>query len=97
MYFQLTRVVKTAVACGVLLIAPGCASSGAEFDALRETANALGERLSAVENQISRINSMAEDAHSMAADAKMAAAEAQSCCDANRERMDRMFERAQQK
>lgn len=65
----------------------GCAS----------TATDLADRVSALESAVAAAQSTASDASATANQAMEAASSAQACCDANRERIGRMFEKASSK
>lgn len=87
----------------VAAIATGCATSGS-LDEVRAMAEEASSAARAAERSADEAQSAAESAQQTADEAQSTAdmasrtaQEAQSCCDANTERLDRMFERSQQK
>ena len=67
----------------------GCAST--------RTVSELTDRVSALESAVAAAQSTASDASATANQAMEAASSAQACCDANRERIGRVFEKASSK
>jgi uncharacterized lipoprotein NlpE involved in copper resistance len=81
----------------------GCATTGQE-QALEDRVAALESALSAAQSAAAAASSAASDASSAAQGAQntanqamQAASSAQACCDANGERISRMFEKANRK
>ena len=85
----LIRKSVTMVALVVSLGLTGCATT--------TTTNALADRVSALEAKMTQVESTANNASNTAKSALEAADKAQACCDANTERMNRMFEKASNK
>ncbi|MGH8494641.1 MAG: Lpp/OprI family alanine-zipper lipoprotein [Gammaproteobacteria bacterium] len=104
-----TRLESAMKVCGLALLAgigAGCAAQGegptmSDVQQMAEQAaqDAQAARTAAEEAQstASEAREMASGAQSTANEALSAANEAQACCDANSEKMDRMFERSQSK
>ncbi|CAN5190162.1 hypothetical protein BH24PSE2_BH24PSE2_16040 [soil metagenome] len=104
-----TRFESVTKLCGLALLAAvgaGCAAQGegptvADVQQMAERAaeDAEAARTAAEEAReaASEARQMASGAQSTANEALSAANESQACCDANSEKMDRMFERSQSK
>lgn len=101
------HVMSRAMTIGALIAAvavgAGCATSGSleEVRAMAEEAKSAAEAAQQSADQAQSTadsaQQTADQAMSTAENASQAASEAESCCDANTERLDRMFKRAQQK
>lgn len=99
----ISRAMNIGVLAAAVAVAAGCATSSSleEVRAMAEEAKsaAQGAQRSADQAQSAAdaAQQTADEAMSTAESASQAASEAQSCCDANTERLDRMFQRSQQK
>lgn len=79
-------------------LAAGCSSVTVEqLDAVTATANNALSEARAAQDAANNALSVANDAKAAADSAQQAADAAQACCNANSERLDRMFQRAMQK
>lgn len=79
-------------------IATGCASVTPEqLEEVRAAAQAAQSAADAAQSAASQAQTAASSAMSTANQALTAAQDAQACCDANRQRMDQMFDEIQQK
>ena len=94
---------KTVLTMSVVLLtlglATGCATTGAddEMKAIADSAAAAASAAEAARASADRAAQAAASAQSTADQALAAATEAQSCCEANREAMDRMFQKSMSK
>ncbi len=87
-------VLKVSAMVLFLGLAGGCATTGGDDQASANQATAAAEAARAAADQAAQA---AADAQSTADRALSAATEAQSCCEANRETMERMFQKAASK
>lgn len=79
-------------------LAAGCSSVTVEqLDAVTATANNALSEARAAQDAANNALSVANEAKAAADSAQQAADAAQACCNANSERLDRMFQRAMQK
>jgi Alanine-zipper, major outer membrane lipoprotein len=102
-----TMKIKTAlqgtVLAAAMVMAAGCASNsqlselGARLDRVAATADAAKSAADAANASAAEAKQTASGAQSAANQALNAANTSQSCCDANNEKMDRMFKRSQSK
>lgn len=93
---------KVGAAVLVLGLASGCATT--DVDAVRATAEAAARDAAAAKSAADAARAAADSAARAAASAQStadralsAANEAQSCCDANRDRLERMFQKSMSK
>jgi hypothetical protein len=95
----MTRKFQLGALCAVLVLTVGCAAqvTQEELDAVRGIAESAQSAVADAQRQASEARQMASGAQSTANQALSAANAAQACCDATNERVDRMFEAAQQK
>jgi murein lipoprotein len=99
----ISRAMNIGVLTAAVAVAAGCATSGSleEVRAMAKEAQSAAETAQQSADQAQSTadgaQQTADEAMSTAESASQAASEAQSCCDANTERLDRMFNRAQQK
>jgi len=99
---MIKKVLKVGVIVLVLGVASGCATQG--LDEVRATADAAARDAAAAKASAEAARAAADSAAQAAASAQStadqalsAATEAQACCDANRDRLERMFQRSQAK
>jgi hypothetical protein len=102
-WMMIKKVLKVGAIVLVLSVASGCASQSA-IDAAQSTADAAARDAAAAKSAAEAARAAADGAAQAAssaqrtADQALAAAnEAQACCDANRDRLERMFQRTQSK
>ena len=93
---------KLGAVAATMLLVTGCANQTAmdEVQATAERAADAAAAKSAAEaarSAADRASQMASSAQSTASQALSAAQGAQSCCDANRERLERMFQKSMSK
>jgi hypothetical protein len=100
---MIKKVLKVGAIMLVLSVASGCASQAA-IDAAQATADNAARDAAAAKSAAEAARASADSAaqaarsaQSTADQALSAATEAQSCCDANRDRLERMFQRSQAK
>jgi murein lipoprotein len=99
----ISRAMNIGVLTAVAALGAGCATSGSleEVRAMAQESKSAAESAQQTADQAQSTadsaQQTAEQAMSTAKAASQAASEAQSCCDANTERLDRMFQRVQQK
>ncbi|MBD3647260.1 MAG: hypothetical protein HUJ31_07360 [Pseudomonadales bacterium] len=98
----LNLVYKFGLAMAIVLFASSCASTAetdlrAMVEEAQQTAEAARDQAQSADDKASRALEAAQSAEQKASAAQSAAQSAQTCCDENRERLDRMFERSQQK
>ena len=100
---MMKNVLKVGAAVLVLGVASGCANTAA-MDEIRETAEAAARDAAAARTAAEAARTAADRASQQAASAQSAANQAlsaansaQSCCDANTERLERMFQRSMSK
>jgi len=98
---MIKNVLKVSAIMLVLGLASGCASTGGDQSA---SASAAARDAAAARSAAEAARAAADSAAQAAAAAQRtadqalaAAREAQNCCDANRDRLERMFERSQAK
>lgn len=83
--------IRAAIILGIVaLLSSGCVAWQSDVDALRAEVNSL-------QSEVASAKSTASSAQSNASEAKSMAQQAQSCCEANREKMDRLFQKSQSK
>lgn len=94
---------KLGAVAATLVLATGCANTTA-MDEVKATADraaadaaAAKSAAEAARSAADRASQMASSAQSTASQALSAAQGAQSCCDANRERLERMFQKSMSK
>lgn len=92
----LTGFAKIALVAGFVIGVSGCQATS-ESQQMDQLASDLRQRVERAEKNASDALAAARSASQMAESALSAAQDAQACCDSNRERMDRMFEKLQQK
>jgi hypothetical protein len=100
---MIKNVIKVSAVMLVLGLASGCASTEA-IEAAQATADAAARDAAAAKSAAEAARAAADSAaqaargaQSTADRALSAATSAQSCCDANRDRMERMFEKSMSK
>lgn len=98
----MNKIVKVSALVLFLGIASGCASTSMEevkatADRAAADASAAASAAEAARAAADRAAQAASNAQSTADEALSAATEAQSCCEANRESMDRMFQKSMSK
>jgi Flp pilus assembly protein TadG len=86
------NVLKVSVLALFLGLAGGCATTGGD-----DAAGAANQAAEAARAAADRAAQAAADAQSSADQALSAATEAQACCEANRETMERMFQKVSSK
>lgn len=90
-----TRLSALVIAAG---LTAGCSSITVEqLDAVAATANNALSEARAAQEAANNALSVANEANATAQSAQQAADAAQACCNANSEKLDRMFQRAMQK
>ena len=99
---MIKNVLKVSAVVLVLGLASGCATTGA--DQAQATADAAARDAAAAKSAAEAARATADSAAQAAAAAQStadralsAATDAQACCDANRDRLERMFQRTQSK
>ena len=94
-----TSVKITAKAALVALFSIGLAScaSTADIDSIKAMAEQAQQTASQMEDRLKQAEDNASEALATAKEADQKADEAKQCCDANTDRMDRMFKKLQQK
>jgi murein lipoprotein len=92
------------VAVIALGVASGCGTPRADLDGVRSTAEQALNEARAAKTAADNANASAEEARRVATNAQntanraaQAASEAQSCCAANTDRIERMFQRSMSK
>lgn len=100
---MIKNAVKVGAAVLVLGMATGCANTEG-MDAVRATADAAARDAAAAKSAADAARAAADSAARAAANAQStadralsAANSAQSCCDANRDRLERMFQKSMSK
>lgn len=98
----LNLVYKCGLAIAIVIFASSCATTAetdlrAMVEQAQQTAEAARDQAQSADDKASRALETAQAADQKASEAQSAARSAQTCCDENRERLDRMFERSQQK
>ena len=101
----MTKLKKGAVLAAVVLSVglAGCASQksvdelSARVSALESSSSATNAAAAAASKAAGEAKAMAQSAQNNANQAMQAASAAQACCDANSDKIERMFERAQRK
>ena len=100
---MIKKVLKVSAIALVLGVASGCASQSA-VDAAQATADGAARDAAAAKSAAEAALSSADSASQTAASAQStadqalsAATEAQACCDANRDRLERMFQKSMSK
>ena len=100
---MIKKVLKVGAIVLVLGVASGCASQSS-IDAAQATADAAARDAAQAKSAAEAARAAADSAAQSAASAQStadqalaAATEAQACCDANRDRLERMFQRSQAK
>jgi hypothetical protein len=100
---MIKNVLKVSAAVLILGLASGCASTDA-IDAAQATADAAARDAAAAKSAAEAARASADSAaqaarsaQSTADQALSAATEAQACCDANRDRMEKMFQKSMSK
>lgn len=88
---------RSIVAAAVILFATGCATNTEEMSELRSLAQEAQQTAERAQSRAERAESRASEASQKADEALRKANEAQTCCETNRQRMERMFEKSQQK
>lgn len=103
MKYDISRTLTVGALVAMAAMATGCATSGS-IDEVRAMAEEASSAARTAEQSADQAQSTAESAQQTANAAKstadsaaQAAQEARSCCEANTERLDRMFQRSQQK
>lgn len=93
------RIFVSCASVATVMLLSGCASDGlqAEITELRNTTLEIRATADRASESSSMAMSKAEEALNKAEDAARAAAEAQSCCEDNRERVDRVFKKSMNK
>lgn len=101
---MIKKVLKVGAIVLVLGVASGCATGQSTIDAVQATADAAARDAAAAKSTAEaaraaadRASQAAASAQSTADQALSAATESQACCDANRDRLERMFQRTQAK
>lgn len=87
---------RSIVAAAVILFATSCASTQ-EIEDLRSMAEQAQQTAQEAQSDARSAESTASDASRKADEALRKAEAAQACCETNRERMERMFEKSQEK
>lgn len=90
------RVLMSLMVAGLVIGSVGCASSG-RVGSLEAKVDQLQSETAAANRTASEALSTAQAAADTAAAADARAADAQACCNANTERLDRMFKRSMYK
>lgn len=100
---MIKNVLKATAVVLVLGLASGCASTD-RFDQMQATVDSASRDAAAAKSAAEAARAAADSAAQSAAAAQStadramsAASEAQSCCDANRDRLERMFQRTMSK
>ena len=93
---KLTRIIAAGAISGAIVLVSGCASVD-EISELRQMAESAQATADAAAATASEAQQSAADASFKADQAMQAAARAQACCDANSEKMERMFQRSMMK
>lgn len=98
------NVLKVSALVLVLGIAGGCAANQETLDRVQATADGAARDAAAAQSAAEAARAAADsaaqaarNAQATADEALSAAEEAQSCCDANRDRIERMFQRSMSK
>jgi hypothetical protein len=95
---KLQAALRAAALVGSLAIVTGCASVTQEqLDEVRAAAESAQTAATAAQRTATQAQQTAQGAQSSATQALQAAQRAQACCDANTQRIDRMFEESQAK
>lgn len=101
---MIKNVLKVSAVALVLAVAGGCASGQEERDRVQSTVDQAAQdaaaAMSAAEAARAAADSAAQaaqNAQETADEALAAAEEAQACCDANRDRLERMFQKSMSK
>ncbi|MBM5811599.1 MAG: hypothetical protein FJ191_06490 [Gammaproteobacteria bacterium] len=103
----MTKILKVGVAAAVIALGAGCT----DLKPLQAEVDSLKSQVSRLSGDLASVKSTADDASRAAASAQQAATSAQNtanqalsaaqaaqqCCNENRERMDRMFEKSMSK
>ncbi|MGH8194740.1 MAG: Lpp/OprI family alanine-zipper lipoprotein [Woeseiaceae bacterium] len=101
---MIKNVLKVSAIALVLGVAGGCATGQEERDRVQATADSAARDAAAAKAAAEAARAAAdsaaqaaENAQATADEALAAAEEAQSCCDANRDRLERMFQKSMSK
>ncbi|MEX2125528.1 MAG: Lpp/OprI family alanine-zipper lipoprotein [Woeseia sp.] len=101
---MIKNVLKVSALVLVLGMAGGCAASQEERDRVQATVDGAARDAAAAKSAAEAARAAADsaaqaarNAQSTADEALSAAEEAQSCCDANRDRLERMFQKSMSK
>lgn len=93
---QSKLIYRSIVAAAVILFATSCATTQ-DSDELRNMIEQAQRTADQAQTQAQSAASSASQAERKADEALRKAEEAQACCETNRERMERMFEKSQEK
>ena len=96
MSYKLTRSLRLATFLSGLAVLGGCANT-AEMDQLRQMASDAMTAAQQAQQDASRAQATADSAAAQASDAMQRAEDANACCQANTERMDKMFKKSMMK
>jgi len=95
---KIQAALRAAALVGSLAIVTGCAAVKQEqLDEVRAIAEAARDAATAAQRGVTTAQQAAQGAQSTADQALRAAQQAQACCDANTQRIDRMFQETQTK
>jgi hypothetical protein len=95
---KIQAALRAAALVGSLAIVTGCAAVKQEqLDEVRAAAEAAQNAANAAQRTATQAQQTAQGAQSTATQALQAAQAAQACCDANTQRIDRMFQESQRK
>lgn len=101
---MMSNVLKVSAIALVLGVTAGCATNQEEQDRLQSTVDQAARDAAAAKSAAEAARAAADsaaqaarNAQSTADEALAAAEEAQSCCDANRDRLERMFQKSMSK
>lgn len=101
---MIKNVLKVSALVLVLAMAGGCATGQEERDRVQATVDSAARDAAAAKSAAEAARAAADSAAQAARNAQAtadralsAAEEAQSCCDANRDRLERMFQRSMSK
>ena len=93
---NVTAIFKIGAVAIAVALATGCATSQ-QLEEVRAIAEEARGTANEARDAAANAERQAADALSAAQEAERLAQQAQNCCDANRERIDRMFEQLQEK
>lgn len=101
---MISNILKVSALALVLGVAGGCATGQEERDQLQSTVDQAARDAAAAKSAAEAARAAADsaaqaarNAQATADEALAAAEEAQSCCDANRDRLERMFQKSMSK